>query len=52
MPITFNVELPIDINLLKKFWDFLDKQCIANRTEYTESEQADIFLEFIATVTR
>lgn len=36
-----------EYSLLMYFWDFIDEKQIANRKEYSEEEQKDLFIEFI-----
>lgn len=37
-----------DIELLKKWWDFMDKDCTSYRNEYTDEEQLEIITQFLA----
>lgn len=47
-PITIKKSIP---KLLLQFWDFIDKDCTANRSEYTEKEQIDLIHNFFSSLT-
>ncbi len=36
-----------EFELIRAWWDFMCKECIADRVEYTEEEQAGLIDEFL-----